>query len=521
MPPKKHDNSYLCHLGKDISRIYYGNKERLVITFSQATAGCLKATIKDSFLVISKAFSGFSIDRLKRFKQIIIVYERYPTGILDLLVLFQTIKTYKNKEALRNKLFLLIPRGRYSFGEHSLSCTIQEDELIPVDIDNLDKLPNLPHSQTDPNSIPVSPYRFDWWPNYQDLQSWTSALQTNVLTFFLCKLLYPKLRTGLLESQEALLSGKNVIAGYKGVEEMYYFVWPKTLFNHCIAFTKLKKKKYRNRESYTHHSFEMALGDEDEIEWYRDNPLNELGRDLIPTSRPAIIPISVWSKNKWSFEMVEDERHPLFPLLLWEGHRAQVLGLECFIPSYNFHEIIDAMMHAIQRNPIPKIYPDSVCEKWVDIRDFRDGIGTITLAPLCKHFSIVENDGQKELCVELTLRNDHYVTEFVKLFEMRGGSFRYPIQAGSIHIYPDNKTQRNYVERILKKAQKPRKLKLLQVLWDGSSFRQFKTSELIQFNSKSLVESFDGNRDCALYYLDALSKKYGSKFKRTTRLICK
>ena len=76
MPPKNHDNSYLCHLGKEASHICYGNNdERLVITFSHATAGWLKATIKDSFLVISKAFSGFPIDRLKRFRQIIIVYE--------------------------------------------------------------------------------------------------------------------------------------------------------------------------------------------------------------------------------------------------------------------------------------------------------------------------------------------------------------------------------------------------------------------------------------------------------------
>ena len=523
MPPKTYNNSCLCYLGKVASHICYRNKnkEQLVITFSPATAGCLKATNDDSFLVISRIFSGFPINDLKSFRKIIVVYERYPTGILDLLELLQTIKEYKHKEALRNRLFLLIPRGRYTFGEHSLSYTIQEDGLIPVDIDNLDKLPNLPLSQTDPNSIPVSPYRFDWWPNYQDLQSWTSALQTNVFTFFLCKLLYPKLRTGLLESQEALLSGKNVIAGYKGVEEMYYFVWPKTLFNHCIAFTKLKKKKYRNRESYTHLLFEMALGDEDEIEWYRDNPLNELGRDLIPTSRPAIIPISVWNKNKWSFEMEEDERHPLFPLLLWEGHHAQVLGLECFIPSYNFHEIIDAMMYAIQQKPIPKIYPDSVCENWVDISDFRDGTGTITLAPLCKHYSIVENDGRKELCAELTLKNDHYVKEFLKSFEKSGGSFLYPIRAGSIRIYPDSKTQWSYVEKTLRKAQKPRKLKLRQVLWDGSCFRQFKTSELVKFYSKSLIESFDGNRDCALYYLNALSKKYCSKFKRTTKIINK
>ena len=523
MPQKADNNFFLCHLGKDASHICYRNKnkEQLVITFSPATAGCLKATNDDSFLVISRIFSGFPINDLKSFRKIIVVYERYPTGILDLLEFLQTIKEYKRKDALRNRLFLLIPRGRYTFGEHSPSYEIQEDDLIPIDIDDLDELPRLPHTSTDPNSIPVSPYRFDWWPDYRDLQSWISALQTNVLTFFLRELLYPKLRTGLLESQEALLSDKNMIAGYEGVEEMAYFVWPKTLFNHCIDFQKLQKRKYRNREAYSHLSFEMVLCGEDEIEWYRKNSFNELGCDLIPTSRPCIIPLSVWNKNKWAFEMEEDERHPLFPLLLWEGHHAQVLGLECFIPSYNFHEIIDAMMHAILQKPIPEIYPDSVCEKWVDVSDFRDGTGTITLAPLCKQYSIVEKDGQKELCAELTLKNDHYVKEFLKSFEKSGGSFRYPIRAGSIHIYPDNKKQWSYAERILSKAQKPRKLKLRQVLWDGSCFRQFKTGELVKFYSKSLIESFDGNRDCALYYLNALSKKYCSKFKRTTKIINK
>ena len=244
---------------------------RLVIAFSPATTGWLKAISSDSFLVISRVFSGFPINRLKSFRQIIVVYERYPTGILDLLEFLQTIKEYKYKDALRNRLFLLIPRGRYTFGEHSHSPSykIQEDDLIPIDIDDLDELPRLPHTSTDPNSISVSPYRFDWWPDYKDLQRWIYALQMNVLTFFLCKLLYPKLRTGLLESQEALLSDKNVIAGYAGIEEIAYFVWPKTLFIHCIKFQKLKKRKYRNREAYTHLSFELELC-ENEIEWYSD-----------------------------------------------------------------------------------------------------------------------------------------------------------------------------------------------------------------------------------------------------------
>ena len=183
MPPKAYNKSFRCHLGKVVSHICYRNKnyERLVITFSPATAGCLKKTNDGDFLVISKVFSGFPIGDLKCFRQIVIVYERYPTGILDLLELLQTIKKYKHKEALRNKLFLLIPCGRYSFGGHSSSYEIQEEDLIPIDNDDLDKLPCLPHTPTDPNSIPVSPYRFDWWPDYRDLQSWISALQTSPL----------------------------------------------------------------------------------------------------------------------------------------------------------------------------------------------------------------------------------------------------------------------------------------------------------------------------------------------------
>lgn len=514
-----------------VKNVYFSNRihfvlhqskkhERLMIVFSVSTSGffCGSECNNDDIQLWRCYCNNSCINRFSKFSQIVIVYERRPKAILELVDLLHRINKSRIKESLKGKLFLLIPRGRYPLCDHS-PYIIQDDEFIPIDIQDLDRLPILPYTNIDPNSIPLSPYQPDYWPCYKDLPSWISALTRNALTFFARNMLYPQLKNGLLESQESLISDNSTIVHYNGHEESFYYEWQKEIFRHCVSYkkTSFANRKQRTTYNLTDHGFFC----EQDRAWFTDIRLDGLGRDLIADWRPSVIPESVWKKNEWS--VIEDPgtQHPFFPLLLWEGHQVKILGLECTIPPYNFHEIIDAMKIVILGNTAPQIYPDYENEKWVNVSNFRNGTGSITLAPLCKKYSIVENGEQKELCAELTLKNDHYVIEFMKLFDKRGSTFRYPLHAGSIHIKPDSKKQWDYIEKVLNCAQKPRKLKLRQILWDGRCFRQFKTSELIQFYSKSLVESFDGNRDCALYYLDALSKKYSSKFKRTTKVIDK
>ena len=477
--------------------------ERLMVVFSPATSGWLSKQ-NENIICLSGLGRDIDLQQISDFNKIILVYEDRFYWILSMLDLLHRIR--RNKDFFRGKLFLMIPRGRISIGERG-KYEIRESEFIPIDVDELDQLPTLPQATVDPNSIELTPYAPDFWPEFTDLKTWFATLLKNGSTDLMRDRVYPQLKTGLLESQQRMLEDSHI--GFVDNVPINALDALKGIFRHCLSSDDVPRSKLRKyRRSSDAFFGAYPEGDSWYRKWWEDkNPINELGRDLMPlpgSPRPEIIPPNVWAENGWTFHI--DERRPLFPLLLWEGHRAKAPSMECFIPAYNFRELIGAMKEVLQGLPPSDLYPDIEGEKWVDVSDFRDGLGTITLAPLCKYGS----DGFMK-CRD--------IRELLWNIERPYGAI-YLASGGTILMEDDpSPDAREYGHEILEQAFKPQVLSIRQILWDGDHFHTFRTSELVRHYAHSLAGCFDGNRECAIRYLDELLRKYGDHFPRKTRIV--
>ena len=500
-----------------LPRVFRADKhlERLMVVFSEPIQGCLKIQGENT-ICFHRPGMDFYLPWIKDFKQIVLVHEDDFEEILTMIELLHKIG--ENKEFFRDKLFLLIPRGRQPICERP-GYELREDEFIPIDVDELDRLPKLPDASVDPATIPLTPYAPDCFPLFTNLRSWVAALLKNVLTGLMRNQLFPQLRNGLLETQRLMIQeGKAYIGGLGVAFERSAVVFSSTkgLFRRCIVSrngtSRIPRKSGDNCFS--------ALRDAPPgIRWWfgDHNRINELGRNLMPhpdSKRPAIMPHEEWVAKNWRFHL--DERRPLFPLLLWEGHHAKALSLECFIPPYNFRELIGAMKDVLANLPTPELFPDIEGEPWVDVSDFRDGLGTITLEPLCVGCRSEKRGSLRDFYVALA--SQHALDELLfGMDEPCGNTYRCP--DGNLKIHPTTQMEQEYVAKFLEKAVKPRIMQVRQILWDGSGYRQFSTGELMRYYADSIAESFDGNCECAIRYLDMLNEKYGRHFRRQTRII--
>ena len=484
--------------------------DRLLVVFSDATGGALLNQGENLFSF--RPGMDFDLPWIRDFQQIVLVYEGWSQAALTMIDLRHKID--KNKEFFRDKLFLLIPRGRQAIS-HRSGYEIRENEFIPIDIDELARLPKLPESSVDPAALPLTPYAPDYYPHFTDLKSWITALLKNILTELARDRLYPELRDGLLETQRRMLRDKMHIGGLNPGVVALVFCVQKGLFRRCIVPEKdASRTPRRIADNWT-----VLFCPPSYIRyWFADNRINALGRDLMPhpdSKRPAIIPRKMWEKKHWKFYL--DERRPLFPLLLWEGHRAKALSWECFIPPYNFHELIRAMKDVLAGLPPSELFPDIDGEKWVDVSDFRDGLGTITLDAPCKNYRFEPDD--RIFRVELASRNDldkllwNIERPCGDIYRMKGD------KKNTIRIEPYSKKAKEYVAGVLDMAVKPVVMQVRQILWDGNSYRQFATCELVHYYANSIAESFDGSRECATRYLDSLDGKYAGCFPRHTQVI--
>lgn len=521
--PEEVNTLYDARFGESVSMYQwilpkgrYKHPDRLLVVFSDSTGGALLD--QEENLVSFRPGMDFDPSWIRDFQQIVLVYEEGFMKFFWLINLLHKIE--KNKEFFRDKLFLLIPRGRQSICLRS-EYEIRENEFIPIDIDELAQLPKLPESSVDPAALPLTPYAPDYYPHFTDLKSWITALLKNILTELSRDRLYPQLRNGLLETQRRMLRNKMHIGGLSVVFgsnssgiALDVFCAQKGLFRRCIVPEKDAFRTPRRRaDNWTSLFYFPSY-----IKyWFVDNLINELGRDLMPhpgSKRPTIIPREEWEAKHWKFHL--DERRPLFPLLLWEGHHAKALSLECFIPPYNFHELIRAMKDVLAGLPPSELFPDIEGEKWLDVSDFRDGLGTVTLDAPCRNYRF--EPGDRTFRVELASQSD--LDKLLWNIERPCGIDRMKEDKKNIiRIQPDSEEAKEYVAGVLDKAVRPVVMHIRQILWDGNRYRQFSTSELVRYYANSIAESFDGNRECATRYLDMLNWKYAGQFPRHTRVI--
>ena len=72
----------------------------------------------------------------------------------------------------------------------------------------------------------------------------------------------------------------------------------------------------------------------------------------------------------------------LFPMPLFLGYYARQGKVGCYIPEYNFHEIIAALCNILKNKPCPELLPDIPDEPEISLEAYRNGY--IRLAPRCK-----------------------------------------------------------------------------------------------------------------------------------------
>ena len=513
------DDAVVMWSGTKFPRVIRGEKhpERLMVVFSHSTGGCLKMQ-GENLICFTHPETDFYLPWIRDFKKIVLVHEVGSEQILTMLALLRRMN--KNKEFFRGKLFLLIPRGQLPIGVRS-SYEIREEELIPIDADELDLVSDLPHFVN--LALYFTPYAQDYCPAFafRDLQSWTMALLKNALSELSRNRLFPQLRNGLLETQRLMMRNKSHIGGFEVVlRSGDFFSAEKGLFRHCIVPSDdTRQSTPRNFPRSVVNCFSAIRYDGPAWLrwWFHRTPLNDLGRDLMPhpdSKRPAIFPRAEWAEKGWKF--ILDEWRPLFPLLLWEGHHVNVGSLECFIPPYNFHELIRAMKDVLMGLPQSDLFPDIEGEKWVDVTFFRDGRGMIALEGPCKTYRFEPND--RVFRVELTSTRG-IDKLFWNIERPCGCIYRTEKESKTIWIEPDSEESRSYIAKVLENALTPQILSAWQVLWDGDRYRPFKTSELVRHYANSIAETFDGSRDCAIRYLDLLDRKYSGSFLRKTRII--
>ena len=63
----------------------------------------------------------------------------------------------------------------------------------------------------------------------------------------------------------------------------------------------------------------------------------------------------------------------LFPMPLFLGYYARQGKVGCYIPEYNFHEIIAALCNILKNKPCPELLPDIPDEPEISLEAYRNG----------------------------------------------------------------------------------------------------------------------------------------------------
>jgi hypothetical protein len=217
-------------------------------------------------------------------------------------------------------------------------------------------------------------------------------------------------------------------------------------------------------------------------------------------------------KNKLALDIFKTGKgnHFLFPMPLFLGYYAVSGEIECFIPEYNFHELLDALCKVLKNEPCPELFPDIPDEPGIFLDAYRNGY--IKFFPRCKKY--YENGDH----VEAEFINSDEAEEFVYKFEEN-----YSANPGeSILIYGDGKIvckniDRNQLLPALEKAATDcPEYKINMRLWDGNTLREMTVEEIICDSAERIVRYFGNDNRKALEYLQKLSKKYRGKYQRHT-----
>ena len=215
-------------------------------------------------------------------------------------------------------------------------------------------------------------------------------------------------------------------------------------------------------------------------------------------------------KNKlaWDIFKTGNGNHFLFPMPLFLGYYTAIGNIECYIPEYNFHELIDALCKVLKNEPCPELFPDIPDEPGIFLDAYRNGY--IKFFPRCKKY--YENGDH----IEAEFINSDEAEEFVYKFEEN-----YSANPGeSILIYDDGKIvckniDRNQLLPALEKAATDcPEYKINMRLWDGNTLREMTVEEIIQNAAERIVRYFGNDNRKALEYLQKLSKKYRDKYQR-------
>lgn len=196
----------------------------------------------------------------------------------------------------------------------------------------------------------------------------------------------------------------------------------------------------------------------------------------------------------------------LFPLVLFLGHYARYENAQCYIPEYNFHELIDALIRIIKGQEIPELLPDIPGEEEISLEAYRRGI--VKLPPACIDY---ESKGDEIIA---QFKNADSAYGFVeKIYPHLTGELCFADTCGKIVFR--NVSDQALLLTALKEAKTIcREYPIRMYLLDGTMIRKMNLREILTDAAERIVRHFPLDYRDAIHYLTQLSVKFKNQYKR-------
>lgn len=316
-------------------------------------------------------------------------------------------------------------------------------------IDDLHDIPELKSEELIRNTIFV-PDVCDKLPTYTDFASWIKLIYQRVATELTRYFVYPNIKTGLTLYQKMMLKHKSSILGLDSVGSLKY---PR--ITRICAFYYAQLKIYRDLFTDANNPngkrFGRPCGNRRNCPWW-----NKTKRECFPFINDKAFYFSVQ-------EFDYDSARAFF---------------NCFFPFKNFplNKFGKDLIGWEQGRPI--IMPRS---KW------ESEMWHLAMTERHPLFPLLLWHGHHGKALDLECYfPPHNFHDVINALRCSIEKKRIPLLRMESDIFDESK----------------------QILWDGKCLKAFSTVELVEYYAKQLVGDFGGNVECALFYLNALQKKY-------------
>ena len=192
-------------------------------------------------------------------------------------------------------------------------------------------------------------------------------------------------------------------------------------------------------------------------------------------------------------------------MVLFLGHYKKYGNIECCIPEYNFHELIEAISDAIKGNPIPELLPDIPGEKYISLDAYRRGY--IRLSPMCTAHYWQNNT------LIADFKNKDAALKFLAIWHNSIFAKVNVLDTGRV-IFANIVELKNLLNKIKNAEKNYCEYKINMWILDGNTPRKMSLQEILEDSAAKIVNYFDHDSFKAVEYLRTLSEQFKNDFRR-------